>query len=256
MGARLLLDKILAPALAAAGLHSPEALLRLGGDPEATSLVAEVELPVEGTVGRFHLKRYRYPDWGKSRGLLGRGTLFGTAPELAEFKNLAFLREKGIPAVRPVAAAAVTSGLRLVAHALLTEHVPDAPDLARRLSTPGDPVAADVGVRHRVAELIGRNIFRMHSEGFVHRDLFARNVLVRVDEDGPAVWFCDCRRGGPPGMGRKAVDDLASLDGDLKGRWSRAARVRVVRTYAGPGADIHDFCAEIARRRDALAPKA
>ena len=130
MGTRLLLDKTLAPALAAAGVRSAEAILSLGGDPDATSLVTIVELPVEGTSGRFHLKRYRYPSWAKSKGLLGRGTLYGMAPELREFKNLEFLREKGIPAVRPIAATSVTEGFRLVAHALLTEHVDGAIDLA------------------------------------------------------------------------------------------------------------------------------
>ena len=98
MGVRLLFDKLLAPALAAAGLRSADALFRLGGDPDATSLVTMVDVPVDGTVGRFHLKRYYYPNWAASKGLLGRGTGWGTAPELQEFKNLEFLRQKGVSA--------------------------------------------------------------------------------------------------------------------------------------------------------------
>ena len=104
MGTRLVLDKKLAPAIASAGLRSSDAILALGGEPSATSLVATIDLPVEGTTGRFHLKRYRYPTWAKSKGLFGRGTVFGTAPEIREFKNLEFLREKLVPAVRPIAA--------------------------------------------------------------------------------------------------------------------------------------------------------
>lgn len=252
MGVRLLLDRALAPALAAAGLHSADALARLAGDPDSTSVVAVVDLPVEGTVGRFHLKRYRYPTWAKSRGLLGRGTLFGTAPEVREFRNLAFLREKGVPAVRPVAAAAETGGGRLLWHALLTEHVPDAVDLERRLATPGDPVRDDRRVRRRVAELLGRHVHRMHGEGFVHRDLYVRNVLVRVDEDGPSLWFCDCRRGGPPSLRAKPFDDLATLDVGLVDRWPRTDRVRVLRTYAGEGGSISAWARDVARRRDRL----
>jgi tRNA A-37 threonylcarbamoyl transferase component Bud32 len=251
VGVRLLLDKALAPALAAAGLNSAAALFRLGGDAEAQSVVTTVELPVEGTSGRFHLKRYRYPGWGTSKGLLGRGTLFGTAPEVREFRNLAFLREKGVPAVRPVAAASETRSLRLVAHVLLTEHVTDGVDLARRLAQPGDPVREDPAVRRRVAELLGRNVHRMHLEGFVHRDLFARNVVVRVEEDTPFLWLCDCRRGGPPSMRRKTVDDLATLDLDLQGRMSRTDRLRALRGYTGTGA-IGKFVAKIAARRERL----
>lgn len=252
MGIRFHLDKALAPALAAAGLASAAALFRLGGAADATSVVTELELPVDGTVGRFHLKRYRYAGWGRAQGLLGRGTLWGTAPEVKEFKNLAFLREHGVPAVRPVAAASATEGGRLVAHALLTEHVPDATDLARRLETPGDPVRDDVEVRRRVAELLGRHVHRMHSEGFAHRDLFARNVLVRVDADGPALWFCDCRRGGPPSFRWKYDDDLAALDLDLRDRWPRTDRLRVLRAYAG-GGGLSAWARRIVERRGRLA---
>ncbi len=251
MGLRLHLDKTLAPALASAGLTSADALFRLGGPADATSLVTVVDLPVDGTVGRFHLKRYRYDGWSTAKGLLGRGTLWGTAPEVVEFKGLVFLREHGVPAVRPVAAASRTEKGRLVAHALLTEHVPDTVDLARRLATPGDPVRDDPAVRRRVAQLIGRHVHRMHSEGFVHRDLFPRNVLVRVDEDGPSVWFCDCRRGGPPSFRWKPDDDLATLDLDLKDHLPRTDRMRILRAYAG-GRGLAAWAKRLLARRAGL----
>jgi Lipopolysaccharide kinase (Kdo/WaaP) family len=237
MGVRVLLDPSLAPALAAAGLSSAPALFRLGGDPAAKSVVAIVDVPVEGTAGRFHVKRYRYDGWGESKGLLGRGTLWGRAPETNEFRALQWLREHGIPAVRPVAAASETRGLRLVAHALLTEHVPGAVDLATRLATPGDPLREDRAVRRRFAEILGRHVHRMHAEGFVHRDCFARNVLVRVDEGEPRLWFLDCRRGGPPSWRHGAWDDLASIDADLRGRLPRADRLRALRAYLDTGED-------------------
>jgi tRNA A-37 threonylcarbamoyl transferase component Bud32 len=248
MGIRLLLDKALAPALAAAGLNSAAALFGLGGDAAAESVVATLDIPVEETTGRFHLKRYRYPGWGKAKGLLGRGTLWGTAPEIREFKNLKFLREKGVPAVRPVAAASETRSLRLVSHALLTEHVADGIDLARRMKTPGDPVRDVPSVRRRVAELLGRHVHRMHGEAFVHADLFARNVVVRVEEDTPFLWFCDCRRGGTSSMRRKPVDDLAALDSDLRQVWSRTDRLRALRAYAGAG-DLRPLLTKVEGRR-------
>ena len=252
MGFRLLLDKLLAPALAAAGIASAPALLRLGGDAEATSVVRVVDVPVDGTCGRFHLKRYRYAGWATSKGLLGRGTLWGTPPEVNEFKNLEFLREKGIPAVRPVAAASEHAGLRLVAHALLTEHLTGSIDLEKRLATPGDPVRDDPAVRRRVMELLGRNLYRMHSEAFAHRDLFARNVLVRVDEGEPSVTLCDCRRGGPPSMRWKALDDLATLDGDLVGRVTDDDRGTLVKAYAGANANVAEWLKEIGKRTSRL----
>ena len=249
MGSRVVLDKNLAPALVAAGIRSAEQILALGGDPAATSLVTTIDLPVEGTSGRFHVKRYRYPTWAKSKGLLGRGTVSGTAPEVREFKNLEFLREKGVAAVRPIAAASIKDGLRLVAHGLLTEHMTDAIDLATRLSTPGDVVRDNPAIRRRVAELIGRNVHRMHSEAFAHRDLYARNILVRVVDDDVGVWFCDCRNGGPPTMRWNYEDDLAQLDSDLKGRLPRNDRVRALRAYAGQGVSLGTLVADVASRR-------
>ena len=210
MGERLLLDPQLAPALHAAGVKNVEALLALAGPLEVPSVVTTVDLPVEGTVGRFHLKRYVYDGWGKAKGLLGRGTLWGTAPEVNEFRVLAKLREQHVPAVRPVAAAVRTARGRLVAHALLTEHVPGALDLERRLKDPSDPLRASRATRRRVAELIGRCLHRMHSFGLVHRDVYARNLLVRLEEEGPKIWFLDCRRGGPPSWRSGALPSQAS----------------------------------------------
>jgi tRNA A-37 threonylcarbamoyl transferase component Bud32 len=250
MGVRVLLDPRLAPALNAAGLASAPNLFRLGGDPDERRCVTAVDLPVQGTVGRFHVKRYRYDGWGASKGLLGRGTLWGTAPEVAEFKALQGLREHGISAVRPVAAASEARGGRLVAHALVTEHVPGAVDLAKRLATPGDPVREDRAVRRRTAELLGRLLHRMHAEGFVHRDCFARNVLVRVDEDDVRLWLCDCRRGGPPSWRSGTWHDVAALDGDLRGRMPRTDRLRALAAYLDEGADPSAAVRKIASLRE------
>jgi hypothetical protein len=249
MGVRVLLDPALAPALSAAGLSAGRGLFALGGDPESHRVVTVVDLPIAGTVGKFHLKRYRYAGWGQSKGLLGRGTLWGRAPQMAEFKALQWLREHGVPAVRPVAAAAEVRGLRLVGHALLTEHVPGAVDLAARLKDPSDPLRRDRRLRRRLAEILGRAIHRMHAEGFVHRDCFARNVLVRVEEDEPRIWLCDCRRGGPPSWRSGAWHDLAALDGDLKGALPRTDRLRMLTAYLDHGEDPGPAVKRIARLR-------
>ena len=135
-GLSAILDEALAPSLHAAGLTSVDKFLALGGPAGAPSVVTAIDLPVEGTVGRFHLKRYAYEGWGRSKGLLGRGTLWGTAPEVNEFRVLQWMRENQVPAVRPVAAAARTSGGRLVAHALSQAAPALAKAIALKISTP------------------------------------------------------------------------------------------------------------------------
>ncbi len=249
MGDRLLLDAALATQLHAAGVGSVEGLLRLGAAPGAPSVVTEVELPVAGTVGRFHLKRYVYDGWGRSRGLLGRGTLWGAAPCVNEYRVLAWMRENQVPAVRPVAAASRTRRGRLVAHALLTEHVPEARDLQARLLDPADPLRTDRGARRRTAELVGRCLHRLHAFGYVHRDVYARNVLVRIEEQGPKIWFLDCRRGGPPSWRSGGWQDLAMLDAAVKGRLPRTDRLAALRAYLEDGEDPGPAVARIAALR-------
>jgi len=254
MSDRVVLAPDLAPALSAAGLASAEALLTLGdADAEAPHVVAEVALDVPGTIGRFHLKRYHYAGWGRSKGLVGRGTLWGRAPEVNEFRALTRLHEIGVPAVRPVAAAARTRGGRLVAHALLTEHVPDATDLAHRLRAADDPVGRDPATRRRVLTWIGRHLARMHAEGFVHGDCHARNILVRTEEDEEVhVWFLDCRRGGNATPRRGPFHDLATLDADLKGLVPVADRLRALRAWLPEDEPSRKHHARVARRRERL----
>ena len=248
---RVLLAPALAPALSAAGLASAQALLTLGDAPSDASHVLEiVDLEIPGTVGRFHLKRYHYGTWRRAKGLLGRGTLWGRAPEVNEFRALQRLREIGVPAVRPVAAASRTRRGRLVGHALLTEHVPDAVDLARRLRTCGDPVREDRAVRRRTLISIANHLARMHAEGFVHGDCHARNVLVRLDDGSePHVVFLDCRRGGAPSWRRPPLLDLATLDGDLAGLVPATDRLRALRAWLPEGTPCRKTHAAVARRR-------
>lgn len=214
MSAVWLIDPDLREAADAAGLTSPDALYALCPEPEATSWRGYVQLPIKGTGGRFHLKCYRYPGWRKSRGLIGRGSVLGTAPEVAEYRALEWLRRHDVPAVRPVAAASTKQRGRLQAHALLTEVVPRARDLADCLADPAHPIRGDGPTLQGLLAALGLVVARMHLHGFAHRDLFMRNVIVRLDGAGPRCWLLDCRRGGPGGR-RDQLRDLGGLRQDL-----------------------------------------
>ena len=248
----LLLDPERASALRAAGLRTAADLLALGDRAENRRFVGFVELPVGEGPTRHHLKRYRYAGWRASRGLLGRGTLWGTPPEIGEFRALETLRRHGVPAVRPVAACAVWRGRRLVAHALLTEAVDDARDLAARLRDPDDPLLRSFRARRRLAQALGTALRAMHALPFVHRDCHARNVLVRARGDDVALWFLDCRRGGARGR-TGPLDDLATLDRDVRGRLTRGERRAALAAYLG-GGEAKDLVRRLAVRRDALPP--
>ncbi len=234
-----------------------EALLALGDPAEPRRFVGFVTVDVAGTPTRFHLKRYRYATWRASLGLLGRGTLWGTAPELAEFEALRTLARHGIPAVRPAAACAVTRGGRLVAHALLTHAAPEhALALETRLRDPDDPILAVPARRRALCRRLGALLARMHAIPFVHRDLRARNLLVAEGgspEDDADLWLLDCRKGGPGGRA-DAAGDLAALDRDLRGRVPRGDRAAALRAARGARRDRKALLARIARLRADVPP--
>ena len=212
MRERLDVETGLQPALAAAGVRTAQDLLALATGPRPHSVQRHLDLAVAGTTGRFWLKAYRYATWGRSLGLLGRGTLLGRAPCRREFAALAWLRTHDVPAVRPIAAASMRRAGRLVAQVLLTEWVAEAPDLAAWAARGGADAptrgAAAEALAHRLGEVVGR----MHALGFHHRDLHPRNVLVRPQAGAaPRVWLLDCRRGGRGGWRRRRRHDLRCL---------------------------------------------
>lgn len=210
MADRLHVEPGCASALAAAGVACAADLLAWATGPRPHSVRRRVDADVAGTSGRFFLKAYRYGTWRRSLGLLGHGTLYGVAPAVQEMRALAWLRAHDLPAVRPIAAASVRRAGRLVAQALLTEWVQDAPDLCAWAAA-GD-VPQGRALAHRLGEVVGR----MHALGFHHRDLHPRNVLVRpaalaAPDAPPAVWLLDCRRAGVGGLRRRRAYDLACL---------------------------------------------
>lgn len=137
---------------------------------------------------------------GLRKRLLGR-----EFPRLAEFDNLAWLRRNGFHAPEPLAAGAFVRGGMPLFQFLHTREVPRARTLAEVLSS-------DRGeIRGRALRSLAGEIARLHALGFVHRDLFPRNVLVTDEPPDPRVHFLDCWRGGPhPGL-RGPAYDIACL---------------------------------------------
>ena len=111
-------------------------------------------------------------------------------PRLREFDNLTWLRDHGFRAPRPLMAAAAWHGRRPRLQLLCTAAVEGTGDLGELLAR-DEPARAAQALADLAAETA-----RMHALGFVHRDLFLRNLL--VPEDGEArVVVLDAWRGGP-----------------------------------------------------------
>lgn len=126
-------------------------------------------------------------------------TGFGNTRAAQEFALLQFLREKGLPVPRPIAARAVRSGLTYRADILL-EKIPDAHDLVVVLKSA--PLAATV------YQQIGRVIRKMHDASVCHTDLNIHNILLDNHEQ---CWLIDFDKCGVRQGESWKLDNLARL---------------------------------------------
>lgn len=160
------------------------------------------------------------------RRALGRAEI----PRLQEFANLAWLRAQGFLAPRPLLAGVLERGGLPCYQFLFSEFVPDAPDLAVLL-----PRAAPE-LRGELLDALARDLAGLHALGFVHRDLFPRNLLGCVSNTGSRCAFLDAWR-APPGRSRRGPEhDLGCLF--LEGLLTSAETARFLDVYAGESARL------------------
>lgn len=146
------------------------------------------------------------------------------APRLTEFRNLERLEHAGIPVASPVAAGEQRVLGLIARHFLIVRAVPGARDL-ETLVREGLAGQALTSVLERLAVATAR----MHAIGFLHRDLFMRNVLVTGEGD---VAFIDCRKGEWHGLQLRGVAyDVACFDKWAATLLPHDARVAFLRTY-------------------------
>jgi tRNA A-37 threonylcarbamoyl transferase component Bud32 len=158
------------------------------------------------------------PAWCKADGLGGRASLRHSlrrallrrpVPRLAEYSNLAWLVDEGFSCPEPLAAGVLwRSGLPRWQF-LITRKVAAAPTLRVVLSR---PEAKDTTLLGELAA----EVARLHASGFIHRDLFPRNILVRDMPQGDhgaarRLVFLDTWRGGARWQSRGVAHDIACL---------------------------------------------
>ncbi len=182
----------------------------------ADFLDAARELAAERGVNRTrHAERIRFMDreaWLKAGALSGRArvrhglmhcALRTPPPRVREAQNLEWLAARSFQVPRPLAAGWL-GGAFPSWQFLVTEFVE---------ATALDPVLRASAPAARAALLgeLARETARMHAQGFVHRDLFWRNVLVTPATSTRRLVFIDAWRGGKRLQWRGPAYDLACL---------------------------------------------
>ncbi len=220
-------------ALAHEGLSAAGDFLRLGGlihcgHPDRH--VARLELGPPGQRLAVFLKREHRVAWRDRWASAWAGCGFVTKSR-REYRLLQQLAAAGVGCPEPVAVGE-HSGRAF----LLLREVPDGVDLRRHLAACRDPAR-----RRALAAALGRALARVHAAGFDHPDLYAKHVLVSVDDDGaPRLHFLDWQRSRrrPTVPWARRCRDLAVLDATLAdGLVSPRERLRCLAAYlrASPG---------------------
>jgi tRNA A-37 threonylcarbamoyl transferase component Bud32 len=126
-------------------------------------------------------------------------------PRVREHDNLVWLARHSFRVPVPLAAGVLMRGGLPLRQFLITQDVPGATTLESFLRNGPRPDRGDV------LDELARETARMHALGFVHHDLYPRNVLVLPATGGGRIAFVDAWAGGPPPQLRTAAYDLACL---------------------------------------------
>lgn len=261
---KLFIDRPFRELLERSRLDSVAAVLACPGDRLAawsrTSDTIYVTLPDSATGA--YIKRYHYPRWRQRIRGMFRGTFFLASRARNEFRILRLMRRLGIQAVRPIA-----YGERRVGHFvrscfLITEAVPDAMPLSTFIKKFSDRRETPHAVRARRAILnaLARQVRHMHEAGFIHRDLFWRNVLIRcLPDDQFEFYFIDASVGKhfrlPQRRQDNIVRDIAAMGALAPDFCSKADQMRFLLEYLDTdslGKEDRRWLRAVQRRADVL----
>lgn len=165
--------------------------------------------------------RLRHAVWQK---LLRRGL-----PRTREFANLAWLRKHLFQAPEPLVAGWLETCGSASFQFLITAEVARARPLEEAWSE------LSPASRSELASELGRELARLHALGFVHRDLYVRNLLVADPVAGRRLVFLDAWRSGRPLPGRGPAYDLACLTLQGEQLFEREELATFFRAYQAEG---------------------
>lgn len=233
------IDPAYRDALTQCGLVTVDAILdRTGDRVVAWSRTTDTVYVASGEAQPgFYVKRYFYRSWRKRmRGML-RGTFFGLHRGQAEARALESMRRRGIPAVRPVAWGVRRIGHFVTASFLVTEEVPEARNLTSfACAVRNQLIELSPRQRLTLCHRLADQVAALHTAGFVHGQLFWRNILVRTGlSEEPEFFFLDARPlvrySGMNLLTSWQRAELAQLAASARPFTSRADRLRFARRY-------------------------
>lgn len=189
---------------------------------------------VEGSRSVFFLKRHR--------GLAMTERFFpfrlrAISPARIEWDNHVMMRRSGFDVPDTVAVGESSSTFAVPSESYLVTREVAGPNLHDMLRDqfPGDPGNREARLNPAVIRDLAGLVRRLHSSGFIHRDLYCAHLIVADDPRWGRPYIVDLQRVNQrfPPRRRWLVKDLAALLHSLPAEVSRADRLRFLMAYLG-----------------------
>lgn len=164
----------------------------------------------------------------------------------AEYVNLSFFHELGIPACELVAQGEYRNALGIISNCMIiTREVEDSVQLDQfidQLESGDDSEETKRGIRRQIMRSLAANLRKIHGRRFYHDDLKWRNVLVRRAGDAVETFWIDCPNGYfDRFMGLRSkygtIKDIATLDHLAWRNCTNEERMYFLSCYSGLALD-------------------
>lgn len=194
--------------------------------------MTQVTLDSRSGVSRLQLQGNYYVKIFTGRGSRLKFVL-GISRYQRELRNLQYFAALGLDTPKLVAHGC-ESRLGFVQRAVLvTAEVDRATDLQALLAS-GALYSNGVNGARQILRALALATQKMHRDGFYHKDLKSRNILVRQTQGTPELFFFDCPSGHHPPrllLRRAIVRDLAHLEEGLRDYVRRADLLYMYKQY-------------------------
>jgi tRNA A-37 threonylcarbamoyl transferase component Bud32 len=199
--------------------------------------VREITVRKDGLPRTVFLKKYWSASLASCFKAFGRGAVLGRSKVCREYENLRRLRQWGLDAPEPIGYGEERRCRFLKRSFLLSEGVPQPRPLDSliRDHLPRLQPAQRANARRELIDRLADYTRRLHQRGFVHHDLFWRNIILSgggLDH----FYLIDAHKGRrwwPWADTASRAKDLAALDAPAPAYFRRTERLRFFLRYRG-----------------------
>jgi len=163
--------------------------------------------------------------------------LSASSPARVEWDNHVIMRRSGFDVPDPVACGEISSHFSVPAESFLVTREVPGPNLHNLLRDrlPGEPGRREASLGHSIIRDLAGLVRRLHSSGFIHRDLYCAHLIVADDPRWGRPYIVDLQRVDQrfPPRHRWLIKDLAALLHSLPENVSKTDSMRFLLSYLG-----------------------